>query len=126
MSPNRSNVRTAVRLCLAGMALVSTLALIYRSPITPTLTSPLERDDADAVVHTFGAPDSDYLVHHVSGDPLSETRVMVYRARDVRLMFARRRRAKALTFLWKFVGPTDMSGRRALAGDEAVRRLKRR
>lgn len=126
MSPERPGIRTAFAVALAAMAFLSAFVAVYRAQFSPPPVSNTERDDADAAIRTFGPPDADEVVRHASGDPLADMRLLTYHDRGVRLAFIRRRSRDGARLLWKLIGPADGSGRFALSGEEAVRRLRRR
>ena len=119
-------MRSALAVGLAAIAFLSAFIAVYRPQFSPPTLSETDRDDAEAVIRTFGVPDSDYVVSHASGDPLGDTRFLSYRDRGVRLAFMRRRSRDGAILKWKLIGPADASGKVALSGDEAIKRLKRR
>jgi hypothetical protein len=108
----------------SGVALWITLFGVT-IPIQPAGTAlSLERDDADAVVITFGRADDDRVTGIVAADPLAGTRVMTYTKRRVRVTFVRRLRGSPPRPIWKLVGFAETDGKVTVSGEEALRRLK--
>jgi hypothetical protein len=89
----------------------------------PSTTSYLERDEAEAVVAAFGKAEEDLTSRIDPRDPVTAARVMTYTKRHVRLMFLLRSRGAPPRSLWKLAGFIEPDTRRALSGEEALRRL---
>lgn len=84
----------------------------------------LERDDADALVVTFGQADDDRVTGIDAADPLIGRRIMTYTKRRLRVTFVRRLRGTPPRGVWKLEGFAEANGGVALSGEEALRRLK--
>jgi hypothetical protein len=117
---------TAIWLLLIA---TSTAGLSYTLVGRPLVAKPehgasnRDRDDADAVLAAFGAAEEDRTTGVDSGDAERATRSMTYRSRRVRVMFLLRLRGSPPRGVWKLAGFVDLDGRRALSGEEALRRL---
>lgn len=110
-------------LVAVGVFVVASPA-VYRLVATQPPPMRAFDDDATALVAAFGPPDADFTTGTTMADPLIGMRYMIYRSCDVRIALVRRDRDRTGQGEWTIVGQSDESGRVALNGHEALRRLR--